>query len=86
MQGSAGGGWLAAVDHAAAGLNRQLSLEREVGSFEIIEIALGAKAEIFDLEINDDDVVVVKFEKMDIAMFYAGHFHGHFAGVFYAHD
>src|SRR5215510_9225975 len=85
VQSSTRGGWLATIDHAAARLNRQLSFEREVGSFEVTEIALGAKAEILDLQVNDDDVIVVKLEKIDVAVFYARHLHRHLARVFHTH-
>src|SRR5439155_22404900 len=86
VQHSAGRGRLAAIDHAAAGLNRQLSFNRKVGAFKITDVALGAKAEIFDLQINDDDVIVVEFQKIDIAVAYAGHFHGHFPRIGDSHD
>src|SRR5215467_7075296 len=85
MKSSTGCGRLAAIDHAAAGLNRQLSFKREVRSFEVTEIALGAKAEILDLQVNDDDVIVVKLKKIDAAVFYAGHLHRHLARVFHTH-
>src|SRR5262252_4544577 len=85
MQSSSRCGWLATIDHAAAGLNRQLSSKREVRSFEVTEIALGAKAEILDLQVNDDDVIVVKLEKIDVTVFYAGHLHRHLARVFHTH-
>ena len=38
MMHSAGGGRLAAIDYAAAGLDRQLALECKVGVFEELEI------------------------------------------------
>src|ERR1700730_15838415 len=86
MQCPTGGRWLAAVDHAAAGLNGQLSLEGKVSPLVITEVALGTKTKIFDLQVNDDDVVVIELQKIYVAMFDAGHLHGNSAGVLYAHN
>ena len=86
MQHSAGRRRLAAIDHAAAGLDRQLSFDRKVSPFEITDVALGAKAEIFDLQINDDDVIVVELQEIDVAVPYASHFHRHFPRIGDSHD
>src|SRR5207237_3208668 len=66
VQHAAGRRWLAAVDHAAAGLNRQIAFEGEVGFFEECLIVFAAEAEIFDLEHDDGNVVVVEIETANI--------------------
>src|SRR5581483_2509873 len=86
VQRAAGSGRLSDVDHAAASLDRQLAFEREIAALVKTHVALGAKAEIFDLQVNHDDVIVVELEEIDIAVFHTGHFHGDFAGVLDAHD
>src|ERR1043166_6792808 len=84
MKRSAGRRWLAAVDHAAAGLDRQLSLERKIRPLVITHVAFGTETEIFDLQVNNDDVVVIELEKIYVAVFDVGHFHRDPAGVLYA--
>src|SRR5215813_12853589 len=60
VQHAAGRGRLAAIDHAAAGLDWQIAFERKVGPFEECLVVSAAEAEVFDLNHDDRDVVVVK--------------------------
>ena len=46
---------------------------------------LAQKPQIFDLQVNNDDVVVVKLEEINLAMLDPGHFYGDLAGIFDAH-
>src|SRR5690349_24790140 len=81
MQHAARGGRLAAVDHAAAGLNRQIAFEGEIGALEKRFIVAPAKAEIFDLNHYDRNIVVVKIETADVFVRDAGHFERALAGL-----
>src|SRR6266576_5583332 len=53
VQHAAGGRWLTAVDHAAAGLNRQIALESEIGFLEERLVVSPAKTQVFDLDHHD---------------------------------
>ena len=81
MQHAAGRRRLAAVDHAAAGLNRQIAFEGEVGLFEECLIVFAAEAEIFDLEHDDGNVVVIEIETANILVRYARHIESPLPGL-----
>src|SRR4030095_12584538 len=78
VQCAAGGRRLPTVDHAAACLDRQLTFERKIRSFVKTHITLSTEAEVFDLQVNDDDIVVVELQKINVAVLYPSHVHRHF--------
>ena len=81
MQHAAGRRRLAAVDHAPAGLNRQIAFEGEAGLFEECLIVFAAEAEIFDLEHDDGNVVVIEIETANILVRYARHIESPLPGL-----
>src|SRR5215470_16382342 len=72
---------LAAIDHAAARLNRQITFECEVGLFKECFVVSTTEAEIFDLDHHDRDVIVVEIETANVLARHACHVESPFAGL-----
>src|SRR6185295_3163229 len=81
VQHTAGGRRLAAVDHAAAGLDRQIAFECEVGILEKGLVVAPAEAEIFDLNHDDGNIVVIEIQTADIFVRDARHLKRPFTGM-----
>src|SRR5258706_601901 len=62
VEHAAGGRRLATVDHAAAGLDRQIAFEREVGLLEKGFVVAAAKTQIFALDHDTRDVFIVSIQ------------------------
>src|SRR5262245_2376902 len=76
VQHAASGRRLAAVDHATAGLDRQIALERKISLLEKCFVISAAKAQVLDLDHDDGDVIVIEIEAANIFVRDAGHFEG----------
>src|SRR4029453_417369 len=80
MQHAAGRRWLAAVDHTAAGLDRQVAFESEIGFLEKCLVVSSAKTQIFYLNHDDGNVVIVEIQTTDVFVRDAGHGESALAG------
>src|SRR4029434_2538173 len=81
VQHAAGGRRLAAVDHAAAGLDRQIAFERKIGFFEERLVVSPAKAQVFDLNHHDRNIIVVEIQTADVLVRDTRHVESAFAGL-----
>jgi len=86
VQHAAGSRRLAAVDHAAAGLDRQIAFEREIGFLEERLVVSAAKAQVFDLNHHDRNIIVVEIQTADVLVRDTRHVESAFAGLCDAGD
>src|SRR5262249_37167028 len=81
MQHASGGRRLAAVDHAAAGLNRQIALECKVGLFKEGFVVSAGESQVLKLNHHDGNVIVVEIETANVFVGNSGHIESSLSGL-----